>query len=558
MPIRKSDQVVSFNEPTKKYRPEPFDVCMTTFPLPRNFFRCPPLSPREVAHFTTEGEQDCVRAIRYANIVDGPIKWTLDSSFENTQIYVGKDPQAGPQVSVWCGVTEVQSTIEEVARRFKTETTDDYLEFCQTFAKDIADASNLYTVVRSTPANPLRAIMIKWFVLGSPMPFVVKSRDYCFLDSCHEFSIDGRRGWVQSFKSIMMPCCPDLQASLGVVRADIFAGSVFMESTRPGYIRVVRTWHSDAKGMVPRFLVSRSIKLRCVAMRDFKSNLQESSVRNAMPPLLPPSDLVSHDSRARCFLCNKGFGPFSTKKNCRVCGEVMCRYCIRWLRVKGEKLNLCVMCFMVPAKMDQVPRVNDSESEYIPSLDDSILYGSFGGESEEFDSFYPSSQIQHTITLPIGKLPGPSSVDGSLTVPSVDDSAFYRHGATEDPYFFIPEDDFYHDDGHLNYDMANHDVSTYDIINHDTIDYNNGNTIPVHNMVHPVPIPHNIPMLTPVQHNVVKMKMNATTDVNYRNDMNVLPSTIHVSKPMTEPPSQVRNDLIPLDGPWDLSKPMRR
>ncbi|CAK4092579.1 unnamed protein product [Aphanomyces euteiches] len=391
----------------------------STFPLPRDFFRSPPLSAGEVRRFIQLGEQSCKQAIHYSKIKDGPIAWTLESAFDNTQVYSGKNPQAPPQVAVWCGATQIRATIEEVVYRLKTESTDEYIEYSRTFAKDVIDANNLYTVSPATPDNPHCATSIKWFAQGSAAPSLIKHRDYCYLDSCCEFKIDGRRGWVLAFKSIVMPNCPDLHSALGIVRANIFCGSVFLESvTRPGYLDYVRTWHLDCKGKIPKWLYSRSIKLRCIAMRNFSLLLQESRLRGSIPTLLPNEELVSHSDRSKCFACSKTFHFLSTKQNCRACGEVMCRNCIRWFDNKEARVSLCVSCSVVPVNEDEFQANSASHSGSLDA-DEAVLTGSQATDSDMLNL----SGVLKDLSLV-------RSTDGNSTVPSFDDSVLFHYGST--------------------------------------------------------------------------------------------------------------------------------
>ncbi|KAH9094001.1 hypothetical protein Ae201684P_016619 [Aphanomyces euteiches] len=352
----------------------------STFPLPRDFFRSPPLSAGEVRRFIQLGEQSC-KQIHYSKIKDGPIAWTLESAFDNTQVYSGKNPQAPPQVAVWCGATQIRATIEEVVYRLKTESTDEYIE-------EVPRRRSLNTATTATL-------------------------------TCCEFKIDGRRGWVLAFKSIVMPNCPDLHSALGIVRANIFCGSVFLESvTRPGYLDYVRTWHLDCKGKIPKWLYSRSIKLRCIAMRNFSLLLQESRLRGSIPTLLPNEELVSHSDRSKCFACSKTFHFLSTKQNCRACGEVMCRNCIRWFDNKEARVSLCVSCSVVPVNEDEFQANSASHSGSLDA-DEAVLTGSQATDSDMLNL----SGVLKDLSLV-------RSTDGNSTVPSFDDSVLFHYGST--------------------------------------------------------------------------------------------------------------------------------
>ncbi|KAF0689801.1 Aste57867_18759 [Aphanomyces stellatus] len=322
-----------------------------TFPLPANFFQCPPLTGDETKRYITAGETVSLREVRNSQLDGGPIQWTQHSNDKGIEIFSGVDPKAPAGVLTWCGVTEMPGTIDEVAAVFKSESTDAYRAYCRVFAKDAMDAINLYAVASATQSQPHRSINIKWLVQQSPIPAVVKHRDWCFLESCHEFEMDGVRGWVQAYKSLSLPCCPDLQATFGVVRAmHHLSGFVFTEA-RPGHIRVVSTWQLNVKGSVPKWIINRGIKIRCLALRDLDTRLRETRLRQIMPSLLPTHQLVPPGERSRCFLCHKRFGVFGTKFNCRSCGEVLCRKCSQRWKQADVELCLCVACSIVTVKM---------------------------------------------------------------------------------------------------------------------------------------------------------------------------------------------------------------
>ncbi|RQM11407.1 hypothetical protein B5M09_013121 [Aphanomyces astaci] len=296
--------------------------------------------------------------VRNARLQHGPIRWSLQSQSKGVEIYLGDDPKASVGVSTWCGVTEIPGTIEEIATMFMSNTTDEYRNYCRLFAKDYMDAVNLYNIASPTPSQPLRSINVKWIAQQSPIPAIVKHRDWCFLESCYEFDVDGTRGWVQAYKSTKMLQCPDLQSTFGVVRAEHhLSGFVFFQSNdRPGYIRVVSTWQVNVKGKVPRWIFSRSIKMRCFALRDLHASIQETRLRHVMSEsLLPIHRLIPFELRSRCFICQIKFGMvFTPKYNCRGCGEVVCRKCCqRWNRTTMN-VCVCVVCTMGSLKRGDV------------------------------------------------------------------------------------------------------------------------------------------------------------------------------------------------------------
>ncbi|RHY26928.1 hypothetical protein DYB25_007782 [Aphanomyces astaci] len=112
----------------------------------------------------------------------GPVTWTLLEDDHDVQVFVGHDPTAPPRVINYISSTQVHATIDEVARLFQTETPHEYATYRRNFAKDIIDGALLYTLAQSSEANPRHFLGVRWMVVGSPVPAVIKHRDFCSIE----------------------------------------------------------------------------------------------------------------------------------------------------------------------------------------------------------------------------------------------------------------------------------------------------------------------------------------------------------------------------------------
>ncbi|CAK4356602.1 unnamed protein product [Aphanomyces euteiches] len=150
------------------------------FPLPPDFFRCPPLKSKERNHLRRLGVSVCDQAVRYAQLENGPIQWKHIASHRDVHIYRGKNETAPPHILTVASSMDVLGTLDEVAELYRAETHAEYAEFCKHFAKDLLDNSVLYTVTPSTPEHPRHYIGVKWHALELGGPLM--PRDFCFLE----------------------------------------------------------------------------------------------------------------------------------------------------------------------------------------------------------------------------------------------------------------------------------------------------------------------------------------------------------------------------------------
>ncbi|CAK4277296.1 unnamed protein product [Aphanomyces euteiches] len=315
--------------------------------LSSDFFRCPPLAHDDITRFKALAEAKCIDLVKSTQIVNGPTQWTLEYDAKGLQIFTGSNPNLPPNLGVFCSVLELPATIHEIKAIFHSETTDQFRAYCRRVVKDFVDGQSLYVVVPAVPSQPHESTCIKWFVQRSPAPAIVKQRDWCYLDSCREFEHHGVRGWVLAYTSVNLPCCPDLYDALGFVRGHHhLSGYVISEiPDRPGMVRVTSLYQLDLRGQLPRWVVQLGLKIRCKGLLKLHDWLRVARLRQALPRLLPNEMLIPIHQQSKCFHCNHRFGSFYHGRNCRMCGQVVCKNCSRRWQVEDDNsIRLCTLC----------------------------------------------------------------------------------------------------------------------------------------------------------------------------------------------------------------------
>ncbi|KDO27553.1 hypothetical protein SPRG_06820 [Saprolegnia parasitica CBS 223.65] len=303
-------------------------------------FESPPLEPADELHLIQTALQSLTDLVRSSRLEGGPILWSLDSDVDGVRIFTGIDPLAPPNVNITlCGVMELQGTLVEAASLFELDSTEAVRQYRSRFSKDIADYASLYTLAPRTLEHPRNYIGVKWLALSMPSP-IVKDRDYCLLECQDDFTLNGVRGWARSFNSIQLPSCPPFP---GLVRATLFrAGYVFFESTMPGLLKCVHVIQTDLAGALPTWLVRTAMKRRVRNIVEIDTFLRQ--LRLNVSASLTDDQLVPLSMRRSCFLCGTKFSPFVAKRQCRKCGEVVCKHCSKHWELRGTCVRVCHKC----------------------------------------------------------------------------------------------------------------------------------------------------------------------------------------------------------------------
>ncbi|KAF0696201.1 Aste57867_13033 [Aphanomyces stellatus] len=323
-----------------------------TIPLPPNYFLQPPLSSAEQERYFELAQDATKDLIAVTHLEKSPITWSRDPTDDGNQsymLYKGHDVSAPPGVVTFMCTTQLDATLDEIAPLFAAYTQDDLNEYRRRIAPDALDLHQLYVLASPTRDFPNRLISIKYILMKSGAPAIVRPRDMVVLDSNLDFECNGKRGFARAMRSIALPCVPDLYDLHHIVRCYQHRGGyVFVESDVPGKVDAFQLYQVDLKGQIPTWVAALSIRTRARSFEAIDRLVQENRLsRGAL--LLDESQLVAKAARSRCSLCYAKFRVlFTPKARCRKCGEVMCHKCTQlWnVRTNGalKRVRVCKSC----------------------------------------------------------------------------------------------------------------------------------------------------------------------------------------------------------------------
>ncbi|KAF0691334.1 Aste57867_17422 [Aphanomyces stellatus] len=296
-------------------------------PVSADFFTCPPLSLAQIDYIKDVAAQVCREVVDHACVDASPIQWTLVANETYGQMYRGRDPTApAGVVSYLAESTLHNATLDDMSTLFYASSTPAYKEYIKTYYDELRDGAKLYEVV----AGRRHSVSVNWLMQETPTRGVVfKNRDWCFVESQdHVVMPDGRRAWVRSFRSIQLACCPNLQATLGYVRADHYrSGTCYIETDMPGVLTVRQLLQVQLNGdlgtNMSDYVVQRGFKTRVKAMAHRVD-------RGLLAHRLSRSSFVVYDSilmaprRRHCRACDRAFGLLVRRRQCQKCAEVVC------------------------------------------------------------------------------------------------------------------------------------------------------------------------------------------------------------------------------------------
>ncbi|KAE8995051.1 hypothetical protein PR002_g19742 [Phytophthora rubi] len=337
-------------------------------PLPPRFFKCPELSEREVNYLVGKAKESAKALVDATRNNEGPVRWEEAGMHRGVQMYKGEarypESVVGEAITYGCGATTIQSTLDEVSDFFDLSTATKVKEFVG-FNPDMLDAQLLYVIqdpsVLNDPKSNARnnrsgfskmlnanQVTVKWFVSEMPSK-LLKNRDFLTVECQSTFmDVSGRRGWVRSYHSIKLPCCPEL-SDYNLVRGSVYhTGHVFVESERPGFLDVIYSAQVNMKGKVPTPLFMTIQKKRLSNIADLQRMITRR--RLGAQRFLGDLELVPKSQRTRCNLCSTKFGLITRKARCRKCGEVVCSSACstEWeVAIPGQgvrKVRVCVKC----------------------------------------------------------------------------------------------------------------------------------------------------------------------------------------------------------------------
>ncbi|CAK4087463.1 unnamed protein product [Aphanomyces euteiches] len=319
-----------------------------SIPLPPDYFRSHRCRKMTSSGTLTRADRACEHwyslerapvVVAKAKLQGGTHDWKLLKDESELKIYKGYSHGTTEDSVLHCGVMEVVGQLDENMEPYRYDTTEQAREYARRFGGAYADVVTLYTVQPRHPDRPNDCMQIKWFLAKSPMDKLVTRRDFVMPESSSDFHVDGKRGWVRSYRSIELAAVPDMRKELNCIRAYMYdMGFVVMESDRRGYLHMTYLADLDVKGIVPSWANDQTLKFWLRSMLDIDRFMREN--RLGRTPFLKKEQLCPLDSRKCCALCRRNFGPLRKRTNCQKCGEVVCRACNRSWNVVVNDLNI--------------------------------------------------------------------------------------------------------------------------------------------------------------------------------------------------------------------------
>ncbi|CAK4080293.1 unnamed protein product [Aphanomyces euteiches] len=285
-------------------------------PVADDFFKCAPLTPDQVEHFRQYGYESAHDLVEYTQLTDGRIEWVLHtkltaSSGRSTQIYKAKEDG----LPMYCAQTEVEATLDDMIAIFLTTNTQDAREANAAIFPDVPDIFRLYNITLPTPEKP---------------HFCQPSTGVSYRHPCghqEECLINGKRAWIRVLKHVEVDACPSLEENYNIIRGyHLHAGHMYIESDRPGFLKVIELMHCRAggslSGALGEFMAAKTLEIRYSAMNATQKQVNAFKLRKLV--FLPVQALVPKSSRSKCAVCLKKFGALTSRSRCRRCGEVCC------------------------------------------------------------------------------------------------------------------------------------------------------------------------------------------------------------------------------------------
>ncbi|OQS04353.1 hypothetical protein THRCLA_03399 [Thraustotheca clavata] len=303
------------------------------------------LSTREGSRYTWDLESD------ESNVSVYRVRRSKKPSSKWSNVFSKTSPNT-PEPIMYCAVTQVSGTLEEVVDMFHGNMNDsaEMKNLHKQLHPHLLDMQVLKTLEAPTEYNPMHSVQLIWQAYNMSPSALFRPRDFCLLQAQDEFvSSTGRRGWARSLQSFSSPAYPSLEVSHGgYVRGSIYgSGHLFTESATPGCIDVVAVMCMDPKSNMPTWTQCMNIKRHVNNLHVLNDILHDR--RMNAEGFLGDLDLVPKQSVASCFVCRKAFHLLSRKIHCRKCGVVVCSKCTQernaTLDKQGHtKLDVCIVC----------------------------------------------------------------------------------------------------------------------------------------------------------------------------------------------------------------------
>ncbi|KAF1325965.1 hypothetical protein FI667_g8828, partial [Globisporangium splendens] len=290
-------------------------------------------------------------------------KWKLVKSKHQLHIYRRRNASnaavlgdASKQPSM-LGVGRLEGTLEDVIYGMYDKSHEEMKITIKYIDTSCKDCTVLHTIDLATPSDPFHYLGFKYLVTGFPGGFVIKPRDWPYLEAAGiERDRMGRRFGYIIMHSVNLPNVAPFDRG-DVVRGQLFFSFLFREQ-EGGFVDIFSQGLFDPAGeMIQRF---SSIMTAEALMGICKSVRCAEAKKLTILALTYYTD-KSHFTKHRCSVCTSTGGMFSALKVCRVCGATVCSRCrVKKFIFAGNdhaivNISCCPPCVLKAKTMDVRP-----------------------------------------------------------------------------------------------------------------------------------------------------------------------------------------------------------
>ncbi|KAH9197276.1 hypothetical protein AeNC1_000758 [Aphanomyces euteiches] len=351
--------------------------------LNKGSFQCPPLSAFDHEALLSQAKAACKHLVVTATTADSvPIdRIALNNKTGRHATFRKIKDTVDPSLEGVHAHTRVRAAIGEVADFFHLNSQTKLEDYDRVMKDWVVKLTTLYTLVDRSNSiggnKSLHSLSVIWKVTKMA---TTSPRDLCLLDYHDDFTFydnatgQVRRGWARCIHSIDLPCCPDLEERCGLKRTTVVrSGHVFIESSEPGeldYYKVhITVPRNDSFRHISEMFYRTMLKFYSSSML----KLEEHFIRKRIKPLLdlPVSRFPNKADADYCLHCFARFNWLTTRRQCRICGDVTCnKCCVKWsIRLDTHKhaikVDVCQECSSGDSKRDALGAKSSATSSTI-------------------------------------------------------------------------------------------------------------------------------------------------------------------------------------------------
>ncbi|OQR92129.1 inward rectifier K channel (IRK-C) family protein [Achlya hypogyna] len=287
---------------------------------------CHPLSSNESRELINLADTVCADVVASAlAIVKGRGDKAIRHPRTKRRAHLFHHPDGGVT-----GATQLVATLDEIRDFFHITTPKQLRTHSRVVCQTILDWVTLIPL-ECTTQGPFRFTCVQWAAMESPLPGVIVKRDACFLQSLRDIVHTdaagvSRRGFVRTFYSIEVDCCPSMSATHNLTRAHLHSGHIFLETAEEHVFDYYMSFRSQARGNVPKMISTKVIEGIVAEMLNvedhFCSNRLEARLAVQRRPSMPGPLGQLRQRVAYCNVCFKKFGLLASKLQCFICNQM--------------------------------------------------------------------------------------------------------------------------------------------------------------------------------------------------------------------------------------------